>query len=197
MASLKSEKQSLTKSCADLEKIATQIPSVENPTDIDAEESSFESQFNGLAASSGVSLSQFSGFAPASSTAAAPPVASGSAATHATPAGVVAVPTTLTVTGNYGQMTSFVKGLDSFPRLFIIQTFDLTYGTTAASASGSSGGGTAAGSPTGSQSTPLWVGGSASGPSAGPYSLSIEGSIYYTTAPNALAACTKATSTIK
>ena len=50
LASFKSEKQNLTKSCADLQKIATQIPSVESPTDIDAEESSFESQFNGLAA---------------------------------------------------------------------------------------------------------------------------------------------------
>ena len=44
------------------------------------------------------------------------------------------MPTTLAVTGNYGQMTSFVKGLDSFPRLFIIQTFNLTYGTTSPSA---------------------------------------------------------------
>ncbi len=194
LASLKSEKQSLTKSCADLEKIATQIPSVESPTDIDAEESSFESQFNGLAASSGVSLSQFSGFAPASSTAAP---TTGSSATQKSPAGVVAVPTTLTVTGNYDQMTSFVKGLDSFPRLFIIQTFDLTYGTVSASGSGSSAGSTPGGSSTPSPSTPLWVGGSSSAPSAGPYSLSIEGSIYYTTTPNALAACTKATTAIK
>ena len=66
LAALKSEKQNLTKSCADLEKIATQIPSVKSPTDVDAEESSFESQFNGLAETSGVSLTQFSGFAPAS-----------------------------------------------------------------------------------------------------------------------------------
>ena len=50
LASLKSEKQNLTKSCADLQKIATQIPSVQSPTDIDAEESSFESQFNQLTA---------------------------------------------------------------------------------------------------------------------------------------------------
>jgi Tfp pilus assembly protein PilO len=205
LASLKSEKQSLTKSCADLEKIATQIPSVQSPTDIDAEESSFESQFNGLAASSGVSLSQFSGFAPASSTAAAPTTASGPATTQ-TPAGVVAVPTTLTVTGSYGQMSSFIKGLDSFPRLFIIQTFNLSYGIVSPSATGSSdaaasgsSAATAASSGTSaaaSASTPLWVGGSSSAPSSGPYSLSIEGSIYYTTTPNALSACTKATTSI-
>jgi hypothetical protein len=33
-------------------------------------------------------------------------------------------------------------------------------------------------------------------PTAGPYSLSVTGSIYYTSAPNALAACTKATATL-
>jgi Tfp pilus assembly protein PilO len=196
LASLKSEKQSLTKSCADLEKIATQIPSVESPTDIDAEESSFESQFNGLAASSGVSLSQFSGFAPASSTAAVPTPTSGSTATQA-PAGVVAVPTTLAVTGSYGQMTSFIKGLDSFPRLFIIQTFNLSYGAEAASTSATSADGASSGSSAvASATTPLWVGGSSSAPSSGPYSLSIQGSIYYTTTPNALSACTKATTSI-
>ena len=66
LAALKTEKQNLGKSCAELEKIATQIPSVQSPTDVDAEESSFESQFNGLAEASGVSLTQFSGFTPAS-----------------------------------------------------------------------------------------------------------------------------------
>ncbi len=70
LAALKSEKQSLTKSCADLEKIATQIPSVETPTDVDAEESSFENQFNALAAVTGVTLTQFNGFVPATATAA-------------------------------------------------------------------------------------------------------------------------------
>ena len=83
LASLKSEKQSLTKSCADLEKIATQIPSVETPTDVDAEESSFENQFNALAAVTGVTLTQFNGFEPASATAATP----GASATTGTPSG--------------------------------------------------------------------------------------------------------------
>jgi hypothetical protein len=201
LAALRTEKQNLTKSCADLEKITTQIPSVDSPTDIDAEESSFESQFNGLAASSGVTLSQFSGFAPATGTATTPtttPSASGTSSQ--TPAGVVAVPTTLTVTGNYSKMTSFIKGLDSFPRLFVIQTFNLVYGaqasTSAAAGTGSSSTGSSASALSGSPSSPLWVGGSPSTPSPGAYSLAIEGSIYYTTTPNALAACTKATSTI-
>ncbi len=73
LASLKSEKQRLSSSCADLQKIATQIPSVQSPTDVDAEESSFESQFNALTASSGVALTQFSGFTPATDTAATTP----------------------------------------------------------------------------------------------------------------------------
>ena len=41
--------------------------------------------------------------------------------------------------------------------------------------------------------TPLWVGGQPTAPSAGPYNLQITGSIYYTSTPNALAACSKAT----
>ncbi len=72
LASLKSEKQRLSSSCADLQKIATQIPTVQSPTDVDAEESSFESQFNALTASTGVTLTQFSGFSPASATGTTP-----------------------------------------------------------------------------------------------------------------------------
>jgi Tfp pilus assembly protein PilO len=190
LTSLKSEKQNLTKSCADLEKIASQIPSVETPTDVDAEESSFESQFNGLAETSGVTLSQFSGFAPASTAS-----ATTGTSTPGTTAGVVAVPTTLTVTGDYGKMTAFINGLDRFPRLFVIQTFDLTYGVGTASASSASGS-SGSGSAVDSSSAPLWVGGTPTAASAGPYSLAIDGSIYYTSTPNALEACTKATTSV-
>jgi Tfp pilus assembly protein PilO len=192
---LRTEKQNLTKSCADLEKIATQIPTVQSPTDVDAEESSFESQFNGLAETSGVSLTQFSGFAPATTATATP--ATGSAAKS--PAGVVAVPTTLAVTGNYGQITSFVNGLDNFPRLFVIQTFNLTIGSqsqSGTSGSSSSSASGSSGSAPASDAQPLWVGGAATSPSAGPYNLAIVGSIYYTSTPNALAACTKATASV-
>jgi Tfp pilus assembly protein PilO len=189
LTALKTEKQNLTKSCADLEKIATQIPSVQSPTDVDAEESSFESQFNGLAQSSGVTLTQFSGFVPA--TTASAPVAP----TTTSKSGVVAVPTTLAVTGDYAKMTSFINGLDSFPRLFVIQTFDLAYGTNA-SASGGSSSSSSGSTPVASNGTPLWVGGAPVSPTAGPYSLSIQGSIYYTSTPNALTACTKAAASI-
>ena len=194
LASLKTEQQKLSGSCADLQKIATQIPSVASPTDVDAEESSFESQFNALTASSGVTLSQFSGFTPASTTSGTP--ASGSAASGtATTAGVVAVPTTLAVKGSYSQMTAFVNGLDSFPRLFVIQSFILAYGSTvpgSASTSSSSSASAAA-----DAAPPLWIGGTPTAAGAGPYSLAITGSIYYTSTANPLAACTKATAAVK
>jgi Tfp pilus assembly protein PilO len=193
LTGLKEDQQQLSTKCADLETIATQIPTVQNPTDIDAEESSFESQFNGLTSSSGVSLSQFSGFTPATST-------SGTPATTA-PAGksgsVVAVPTTLAVTGNYGQILSFVNGLDSFPRLFVIQNFTLAFGTTASTTAAAGATTTSASTGSGSAASsalpPLWIGGTPTSPAATPYSLAITGSIYYTTTPNALDACTKAT----
>lgn len=192
LAALQSEGLKLSSNCADLQKISTQIPSVQTPTDIDAEESSFESQFNALAGSSGVSLAQFSGFAPASATAAAPSATG--------PAGVTAVPTTLTVQGNYGQVTAFINGLDNFPRLFVIQKFVLSYGaasTSAASGSSSSGSSSSSDSSSGaavsSSANPLWVGGQPTAAGAGPYNLQITGSIYYTSTPNALSACSKAT----
>jgi Tfp pilus assembly protein PilO len=190
LASLKTEQQKLSSSCADLQKIATQIPSVQSPTDVDAEESSFENQFNQLTAASGVALTQFSGFAPATTAQTTP--STGTPA--ATPADVVAVPTTLAVTGNYGQVETFINGLDVFPRLFVIQTFDLAYGTGAAAAS-SSGSATGTGGSTAGQ-TPLWTGGQATAAGAGPYTLTIDGSIYYTSSPSALDACTKATAAV-
>ncbi|MGO8871576.1 MAG: hypothetical protein ACLQPH_09285 [Acidimicrobiales bacterium] len=198
LVSLKSEQQKLSTSCADLQKIATQIPSVQNPTDIDAEESSFESQFNGLAASTGVALTQFSGFAPAGAGATAAPTtpsAAGAAGAAGSTPGVVAVPTTLTVGGTYGQVLNFVNGLDSFPRLFVIQTFTLSYGTAKGGSTGSS---SSSSSATASASAPpLWTGGTPNAPGAGPYTVSIDGSIYYTTTPSALDACTKATEAVK
>lgn len=198
LASLQSEGQKLSSNCADLQKISTQIPSVTSPNDINAEESSFESQFNALAGTSGVTLAQFSGFAPATTTSGTPAAATGGATT----AGVTAVPTTLTVQGTYGQVTSFLNGLDSFPRLFVIQKFVLAFGPAtgaagaAAGASGSQSTGTGTGTAAASASvsgTPLWIGGQQTSSSAGPYNLQITGSIYYTSTPNALTACSKAT----
>jgi len=200
LTALESEGQKLSSNCADLVRISTQIPSVQSPTDVDAEESSFESQFNNLAGTSGVSLAQFSGFTPAGATAtggvAAPTTSSTAASGTGATADVTAVPTTLTVQGTYGQISAFVNGLDTFPRLFVIQKFVLGFGQ--AATTGPASAATAA-SPASSSSssesltTPLWVGGTPTAASAGPYNLQITGSIYYTSTPNALAACTKAT----
>jgi hypothetical protein len=191
LAALKTEQQKLSSSCADLQKIATQIPSVQSPTDVDAEESSFESQFNTLTATSGVTLTQFSGFAPATTAQATTP-ATGST----TPADVVAVPTTLSVFGTYGQIQSFINSLDTFPRLFVIQNFVLSYGAAASTTSGSASTSSAASAAPSSAQPPLWTGGTPTAASAGPYTLAINGSIYYTSTPSALDACTKATAAV-
>jgi Tfp pilus assembly protein PilO len=200
LTALESEGQKLSSNCADLVRISSQIPSVQTPTDVDAEESSFESQFNNLAGSSGVTLAQFSGFTPAGATAngsVAVPATPTTAVTGTTPADVTAVPTTLTVQGTYGQITSFINGLDGFPRLFVIQKFVLSFGQASTSAAG-----TAAGASTASTAdaaggvatgTPLWIGGTPTSAGAQPYNLQITGSIFYTSTPNALSACTKAT----
>jgi Tfp pilus assembly protein PilO len=199
LASLKTEQQKLSSSCADLQKIATQIPSVQSPTDVDAEESSFESQFNALTATSGVTLTQFSGFAPATTAQATTPASGTGASTGSTtPADVTAVPTTLSVFGTYGQIESFINSLDTFPRLFVIQTFVLSYGAAASTTPGSSStssSSSASAAPSSGQS-PLWTGGTATPAAAGPYTLAINGSIYYTSTPSALDACTKATAAV-
>jgi hypothetical protein len=96
------------------------------------------------------------------------------------------------ITGNYAQMTAFIAGLDSFPRLFVIQTFTLAVGGSAASTT-SSGSATAPAA----GAAPLWVGGSPTAAGSGPYGLDLAGSIYYTATPSAVAACSNATTTAK
>jgi Tfp pilus assembly protein PilO len=191
LSALKSEQQKLSSSCADLQKIATQIPSVQSPTDVNAEESSFESQFNALTASSGVALTQFSGFAPATTAQTTP--AAGTP--KVTASGVVAVPTTVTVAGTYDQIHTFINDLDGFPRLFVIQSFILAYGAPT-STSASAGSSSASGAAPSAGQAPLWTGGAATPGTAGPYSVAITGSIYYTSTPSALDACTKATAAV-
>jgi len=103
---------------------------------------------------------------------------------------VVPIPVKMHITGNYAQMSAFIAGLDSFPRLFVIQTFTLAVGAGAAtSTGGASTGGSAA---AGATAPPLWVGQTPTAPTGGPYGLDVAGSIYYTATPSALAACTQA-----
>jgi Tfp pilus assembly protein PilO len=183
LTSLQTEKQQLPTKCTSLQKISVQIPSVLNPGDLAAEQASFYNQLTALVGSSGTGIPSFAwtGNTGASGTpATTPPAAGASPATS----GVVPVPVKMHITGNYAQMTAFIAGLDSFPRLFVIQTFTLSVGSTAATP--------AAGAST--ATTPaLWVGQSPTAAGSGPYGLDLAGSIYYTATPSALDACTKAT----
>ena len=201
LTALESEGQKLSSNCADLVRISTQIPSVQTPTDVDAEESSFESQFNSLAGTSGVSLAQFSGFTPAGATAtgavAVPATSTAAAAGSTTPADVTAVPTTLTVQGNYGQIIGVrqrtghlpppVRDPEVRPQLRPGRRPPAPARRQPPPRPSSSGTASA------TLGNPLWVGGTPTAASAGPYNLQITGSIYYTSTPNALSACTKAT----
>jgi hypothetical protein len=97
------------------------------------------------------------------------------------------------ITGNFGQMSAFIAGLDSFPRLFVIQSFTLAIGGAAGSTGSTGSSGSAASATPAAGAAPLWVGGTPTAGSSGPYGLDLAGSIYYTATPSALAACTKAT----
>ena len=111
------------------------------------------------------------------------------------------MPTTLAVTGTYDQIHAFIDDLDGFPRLFVIQNLTLSYGTATPASSGATAGGSAA---TGirqrrrslASAPPLWIGGQPTPGNAGPYTLAINGSIYYTSTPSALDACNKATAAV-
>lgn len=85
-------------------------------------------------------------------------------------AAVDSVAVTLTLQGSFGQVMTFVKGLDgsAFHRLFTISTFTVS----AAGSPGSSGSGSGA-------ATPVVIGTSLQSPSAGGYAVSLQGSIYY------------------
>ncbi|HWE69482.1 MAG TPA: hypothetical protein VG205_03920 [Acidimicrobiales bacterium] len=189
LTTLQAEKQALPTKCASLQKITLQIPSVQNPGDLAAEQASFYNQLTALVGSSGTSIPSFA-WTGNSPTGAAATTATTTPAAGSTPAtsGVVPVPVKMHITGNYGQMSSFIAGLDSFPRLFVIQSFTLAIGPGSAASTGSTGA-----SATAANAPALWVGGSTPSGSAGPYGLDLTGSIYYTATPSALAACNTAT----
>ncbi|MGO9030086.1 MAG: type 4a pilus biogenesis protein PilO [Acidimicrobiales bacterium] len=192
LTALQTEKQKLSANCADLVKISTQIPSVQSPGDLAAEQSSFYDQLTALVGLSGTAIPSFSW---TGSTSTATSSASATPASGTAPAsGVVPVPVSMTITGTYAQMSSFVGGLDSFPRLFVIQTFGLAVSSSAGGASTTpvSGGGAAA---SGNEAAPaLWTGGVPTPGTNGTYTLTVTGSIYYTTTADALAACDAAAS---
>lgn len=146
IATLKSEKAHISTSCTQLTKALTEIPGTPDV-------SSFLQQVTNLAVSTGnpntptISVLQAPGSSGASSAGiSGKPVSVGASATP--------VQVTLTLNGNYAQMSAFIKGLDSFPRLFTVTTLNVTGG-------------------------PVATAGGAVGPGTGPYTLNMTGAIYY------------------
>ena len=89
-----------------------------------------------------------------------------------TGSGVNAVGVTLTLSGTFGQVMNFVKGIDgsTFSRLFTVSSFSVS----PAGSSTSGGGGGASGS-----GPPVIVGQSLQNGGAGGYQVALQGSIYY------------------
>ncbi len=86
-------------------------------------------------------------------------------ATAAASSSAVPVAVTFTLTGTYGQMSSFLKGLDSFPRLFTVTNITINGGAVA-------------------------TGGGAINPSTAGYTLDLSGNIYYSSGQQNVCAAT-------
>jgi len=134
IASLRKEKSQLGANCAQLTTDLTEIPGTPS---VD----SFLQQITALAVSSGdpntptISVTQAAGGAKA---------------------GVTSVQVGLTLDGTYGQMTQFLNGLDSFPRLFTVTTITVAGGN-------------------------VVTGGQVVAPTTAGYTLTMSGDIFYST----------------
>ena len=135
IATLKHDKAQMAAHCAQLQKALTEIPGT---PDVAA----FLQQVTALAVASGDPNT------PTISVLQAPKATSTGGATP--------VQVSLTLNGTYGQMTSFIKGLDSFPRLFTVTSISVTGGTIANA-------------------------GATVNPATSGYNLSLTGAIYYAT----------------
>jgi Tfp pilus assembly protein PilO len=142
LATLKRAKAHLASNCQSLSKDLGEIPGTPS---VD----SFFSQVSALAVSSGdpntpsISVTQATG--PAT--------------------GAVPVAVTFTLDGTYGQMSSFLKGLDTFPRLFTVTSITINGG-------------------------PVATGGAAIPPSTAGYTLVLTGNIYYSSGQQNVCAAT-------
>jgi Tfp pilus assembly protein PilO len=134
IATLKREKSQLGVDCQQLTTDLTEIPGTPS---VD----SFLKQVSALAVASGDPNT--------------PSISVTQAATPGT-GGITPVTVALSLTGNYGQMTSFLSGLDSFPRLFTVTTITVSGGS-------------------------VVTGGQTVSPSAGGYSLALTGNIFFST----------------
>jgi Tfp pilus assembly protein PilO len=146
LATLKREKSQLGTDCQQLTTDLTEIPGTPS---VD----SFLQQVTSLAVSSGDPST---------------PSISVTQATGATKAAVTPVTVGLTLSGTYGQMTSFLQGLDTFPRLFTVTSITVAGGAVA-------------------------EGGVGVPPSQAGYTLTMSGDIFYSTGQKN--ACTITSST--
>jgi Tfp pilus assembly protein PilO len=146
ITTLKKEKSQLGTDCQQLTTDLTEIPSA---PDVD----SFLSQVTALAVSSGDPTT------PSIS------VTQSSTATG----GVSPVVVALTLSGTYGQMMSFLQGLDTFPRLFTVTSIQVTGGSVVS-------------------------GGQPVAPATAGYSLTMSGDIYYSSGQKDVCAASGATS---
>ncbi len=144
IATLRKEKSQLGSNCAQLTTDLTQIPGTPS---VD----SFLQQVTALAVSSGdpntpnISVNQ----------------------AVAGVKGVTSVQVALTLAGTYGQMTAFLQGLDSFPRLFTVSTITVAGGAVVS-------------------------GGQTLSPATAGYTLTMSGDIYYSTGQKNVCAATSA-----
>ena len=148
IATLKKEKSQLGTDCQQLTTDLTEIPSA---PDVD----SFLSQVTALAVSSGDPST---------------PTISVTQSTGAATGGVSPVTVAMTLSGTYGQMMSFLQGLDSFPRLFTVTSIQVSGGA-------------------------VVTGGQAVAPSTVGYSLTMSGAIYYSSGQQNVCATAGATPT--
>jgi Tfp pilus assembly protein PilO len=137
IAALKQEKSQLGTNCQQLTTDLTEIPGTPS---VD----SFLQEVTQLAVSSGDPNT---------------PSISVTQATVGAKSGVTPVVVAMTLSGTYGQMTAFLQGLDTFPRLFTVASISVTGGAIAA-------------------------GGQAVSPAAAGYDLTISGDIFYSTGQN-------------
>lgn len=148
IATLRRDKANIASNCASLAKATSEIPGTPS---VD----SFLQQVTALAVSSGDPNT------PTIAVTNAPPTAG--------TAGVSAITVALTLNGTYGQMSAFIKGLDTFPRLFTVSTITVAGG-------------------------PIASGGAAINPATSGYTLSLDGSVYYSLSAAQVTVCSASAS---
>ncbi len=182
IATLRAEKVHLPRNCTTLAKDLGEIPSTPNIA-------SFYAQVTQLAVSAGVgtpSISYTSTAASGTSTSASGS-SSGTASGLPTSPGLSNVSFTLSVSGTAAQLSSFLHGLDTFPRLLTISNLSVTGGPLIQ--------GAGATTPT---TTPVSSGsGSGSSSSSGGYTATMTGTIYYAVGEVSLSAVCQAGSGTK